>query len=146
MTRRQELENIIIGTVLESNEERNYYDDCGTIITADMFFDEKNRRVWKLIVDMNAKGLKETTPCDIFKEYGQAVADIVPWMCELVADYSFVYRKTKYNEISYLMNEFYGVETKYTDVRFEDYVKKFIKTVYEKEGADNHRRGQGAAA
>ena len=146
MNRRDELENIIIGTLLESNTERNYYDDCGTIITADMFLDEKNRRVWKLIEDMNAKGLKETTPCDIYEEYGQEVADIVPWMCELVADYSFVYRKTKYNEISYMMNEFYGVETKYTDVRFEDYVKKFIKTVYEKEGADNHRRGQGAAA
>lgn len=148
MNRRDKLENIIIGTLLESNTERNFFDDGCSVLTSDMFKDDVNRRVFMLISEMNRKGKVNTTPCDIFEEYGEKVADIVPRMCELVTDYSFIYLKTKYNEERYLMNEFYGMEMKYTDVYFGDYVKRFIKVVFEneKEGSDNNRRGEAVAA
>ena len=98
--------------------------------------------------EMNRNGKVKTTPCDIFEEYGNVVVDIMPRMCELVTDYSFIYLKTKYNEEQYLLNEYYGIETKYTDVCFCDYVKRFIKAVFEneKERSDNNRRGKAVAA
>lgn len=147
MDRREKLENIIIGTLLESNTERNFFDDCH-VLTPDMFRDDVNRRVFVLVSEMNRNGKVNTTPCDVFEEYGEKVMDIVPRMCELVTNYSFIYLKTKYNEERYLMYEFYGIEAKYTDVCFGDYVKRFIKVVFEneKEGSDNNRGGKVVAA
>ena len=148
MNRRDKLENIIIGTLLESNAERNFYDDCCSVITPDMFNDEVNRRIFVMVSEMNRNGKVNTTPCDIFEEYGNVVVDIMPRMCELVTDYSFIYLKTKYNEEQYILSEYYGIETKYTDVCFGDYVKRFIKAVFEneKERSDNNRRGKSVAA
>lgn len=136
MDRQQKIENIIIATLLESVGGINYYDECRNC-TADMFRDEVNRRIWNLIVEMNAKGLEETNPCDIFNEYGDAVVDILPRMCELVCDFSFIHLKAEYNERQYWM-ESIGP----TEVSFTDYVNRFMINYYE--GVDN--TGKGAAA
>lgn len=138
MTRREQLEKIIIGTLLESTEQRNYYDDCHCL-SPDMFQDDKNRRIFGIIVDMNRQGKVNTTPCDIFNEYNEAVFDIAADMCELCTDYSFIHLKTEYNERHFMASCVFGVEYTRTDVQFEDYVKQFIKLVYEGES-----RGCGA--
>lgn len=136
MDRRQKIENIIIGTLLESKGDYNYFDDCRSL-TPDMFLDEVNKRIFTLIVEMNMQGKVKTTPCDIFEEYGEKVMDIVPRMCELVTDFSFIHLKVEYNERQYLHNSI-GL----TDVSFTDYVNRFMINYYE--GFSNTRKGVAA--
>lgn len=147
MERRVELENIIIGTLLESDGQKNWYEDCRCSITADMFTDEVNRRIYSYISEMNAKGITDTRPSSIFDEYGEQVVDIVSRMCELCNEYSFIHKKIQYNELRYLTQIEYGVKVQYTDVKFTDYVYGFINQVFinEEERGDN-RRGQDIAA
>ena len=127
MERKQKLEKIIIGTLLESTWRYNYFDDVKCLISADMFSDDVNRRIYGLISEMNAKGKKETTPADIFEEYGSEVLDIVPAMCDLCVDYSFIHLKTRYREMRFLN----GCKT-VQDVTFNDYVNQFVMMSYEK--------------
>ena len=127
MDRRQQLENIIIGTLLESTWRHNYFDEVKNILSVDMFRDETNRRIYGLIWEMNQRGMKETTPSDIFAEYGASVVDIAADMCDLCADYSFIHLNTKYREDSFLS----GVNSR-KDVTFEDYVNQFIVMSYDK--------------
>lgn len=129
MSRREQLENIIIGTLLESTENRNYYDDCN-IITEDMFQIELNKRIFCLVRDMNTKGKKSTTPFDILMEYGEKVMDICADMAGLVADFSFIHLKMQYNERKYLESCILGMEPKRTNIQFVDYVKTFVTLVY----------------
>lgn len=129
MSRRQQLENIIIGTLLESTWRHNYYDDVKSLITADMIEDDFNRRIFVLISEMNAKGMKETTPCDIFREYRAGVIDILPVMCDLCAEFSFIHLNTKYRELCFLN----GCKGR-REVTFNDYVNQFIVMSYEKAG------------
>ena len=127
MDRRQQLENIIIGTLLESTWRHNYFDEVKNILSVDMFQDETNRRIYGLIWEMNQRGMKETTPSDIFAEYGASVVDIAADMCDLCADYSFIHLNTKYREDCFLS----GVNSR-KDVTFEDYVNQFIVMSYDK--------------
>ena len=132
MNRRQELENIIIGTLLESNEERNYFDDC-RMLTADLFQDETNRRLFSVISDMNKNGQYCTDPCTIFQERFEDVKDIYIQMVGLCTDYSFIHKKMQFNERQFLLGCVDGQEHKKTDIQFEDYVDQFLKTVYYEE-------------
>lgn len=127
MERRQKLEKIIIGTLLESTWRYNYFDDVKCLISADMFSDEVNRKIYGLISEMNANGKKETTPADIFEEYGSEVLDIVPDMCDLCVDYSFIHLNVKYRETCFLS----GCQT-IRNVTFSDYVNQFVMMSYEK--------------
>lgn len=130
MNRRHQLENIIIGTLLESNGERNYFEDCRSILTGDMFQDETNRRIYGLVSDMNRKGKVNTDPCSIFDEYGADVLDIVADMTQLCTEWSFVYLKTLYNERCFICSCTDGIKYQRTCVEFVDYVKQFVSFVY----------------
>ena len=57
MDRRQQLENIIIGTLLESTWRHNYFDDVKCLVSVDMFRDETNKRIYGLIWEMNSRGM-----------------------------------------------------------------------------------------
>ena len=48
MTRRQEIENIIIGTLL-STFDTDWFADCRYCITTDMFADERNAMIYSAI-------------------------------------------------------------------------------------------------
>lgn len=139
MTRREQLENIIIGTLLESNEMRNYFDDC-RCLSPDMFLNVTNRRIFGYVREMNLKGKVCTDPCSILEEYGEAVVDIAADMCDVCTDYSFIHLKMDYNERHFLASVAYGVEQTRTDVEFVDYVKQFIKLVYD----EDKKRADGA--
>ena len=132
MNRRQELENIIIGTLLESNEDRNYFDDC-RVLTPELFHDETNRRLFTIIADMNANGKQCTDPCTIFKERFDEVSDIYIQMVDLCTDNSFVHKKMEYNERQFILGCLDGLEHKQTDIQFDDYVNQFLKLVYYEE-------------
>lgn len=145
MSRRQQLENIIIGTLLESNEERNYFDDCRFLISQDMFLDDGNRHIFQIVQEMNGRGRSDTDPCTIFKEYGEAVSDLLGRMVALCVEYSFIHLKTQYNEGRFIASCLMGVEHKPTDVQFSDYVNEFIKRVANEEGS-GHTGAETAAA
>lgn len=130
MSRRQYLENIIIGTLMESDAERNYFDDC-KVLLPDMFKDETNRRIYEIVAEMNGRGMTDTSPFNIFKEYGNAVLDMVPRMGDLLIDYSFIHLKTSYNEKRFIAGMRDGKDYGYTNVEFADYVTQFLKLVYE---------------
>ena len=134
MSRKQEIENIIIGTLLCSTEDDNYFSSCRCCVTEEMFADEVNRRIYKMIAEMNAHGIQDVNPYTIFERYGEAVMDICYRMCELSSQYSFLHRKTQYNERQFLIYHGYGQVPHYTDVTFDDYVNRFIQDYYNYEG------------
>lgn len=129
MNRRQKMENIIIGTLLESQSGDNYFTECG-MLTPDMFLDDTNRQIFCYVSEMNAKGLCDTTPYDIFMEYEARVAGLVARMCELVTNFSFTKLKAQYNEKCFLADAIFQVAIQPTEVKFVDYVNRFIKMVF----------------
>lgn len=133
MTRRQQLENIIIGTLLESTEEDNYFLECGCSVSEYMFEDPVNRQIYKLVADMNRRGKVHTSPWSLLMEYGREALDIAPDMCERCMKYSFVALKTKYNEDCYMASLIDGLDYGYTNVQFSDYVNNFLTLVYHEE-------------
>ena len=141
MSRRDYLEKIIIGTLLESDEYKIYFDDCRCVISPEMFRDDVCRRIYGYIVAMNKEGKTDTRPSSILEVYGDDVVDIVADMVELCTDYSFIHLKTEYNEKRYLAHAATGIIYGRTDVQFSDYVTQFIKLSYESEreyiGAEN---------
>lgn len=133
MSRREFLEKVIIGTQLESGWRNNYFDDVRCSVTEEMFLDEVNRRIFRIISEMNSKGQTETDPCSILEVYGNEVLDILPAMLDLVVDYSFIHLKTDYNERQFIASCVLGTESRRTDVGFVDYVKQFITIVYQED-------------
>lgn len=146
MTRREKLENIIIGTLLESTGEMNYFDVCRCSITADMFTDDLNRRIYTIVSEMNSKGEVDTRPSVIFDRYGVDVIDLLPQMVDMVTDFSFIHLKMDYNEKRYLASLTTGMEPQYTDVTFADYVEALVKIHYNEERKDTAVRTAAAAA
>lgn len=134
---RERIENIIIGTLLESTEDENYFQDCRCCITEDMFADAVNMRIYHLISEMNANGQYDTCPSSIFATYGDSVMDILDDMLDKVNNYSFVYLKWEYNEKQYVRYQAMGMKPAYTGVRFSDYVNAFIKMVFYYEAKRN---------
>ena len=124
----------------------NNYDSCRYCITEEMFQSDIHRRIFRCISEMNAKGKTSTTPYDILMQYGDAVVDICADMADLVADYSFVHLKTTYNEIRYIAYHRDGIEPRYTDIRFEDYVVAFVKAYEDEERKESDIRTEAAAA
>lgn len=132
MSRKEYLENIILGTLLDVDSEQDYYEDCRYCVTADMFSDEVNGRIYNIISDMRGKGKKETSPLQIVREYGEAVYGLLSRMLELVVNYSFLHLKTEYNEKNFLCRCIFGQAKKPTDVQFVDYVNQYLVYVYER--------------
>ena len=127
MTRRQEIESIIIGTILSSHLGENYLNDCKSCITADMFSDEKNAKIYSTALEMQKAGCETITPTDVV-EYKSDMISLAPYMCELADDWFFEAKKAKYNS-----NVYYSDTTgksKYTHVTFSDYVNRFVQLVF----------------
>lgn len=131
MSRRDELECIIIGTLLDSKAEHNFYEECNSCLTKDMFCDTTNQRIYGLIAQMNEEGKVKADPVSIFEHFGDKVKDILLRMMELVTDWSMIYKRCKYNEEQWLNENFgNGKKAKYTDVSFATYLSSFIKMAY----------------
>lgn len=131
MNRAQEIENIIIGTLLCSTEEENYFDSCRNCVTDDMFMDSVNRSIFRMVSEMNSKGMRRVNPLTLLNTFGARCSDICYRMCELSVNYSFLHRKTQYNERQFLLWAGYGMKPQYTDVSFDDYVTCFLNNAYE---------------
>lgn len=134
MSRKLEIENIIIGTLLCSTQDDNFFRSCRSSVNERMFSDEVNRRIFRMVAEMNAQGMQEVNPLTVYERYGKEVEDICYRMCELSSQYSFLHRKTQYNERQFLLYHGYGQEPNYTNVTFDDYVNRFIQNYYDNEG------------
>lgn len=122
MDRREQIESIIVGTLLNSIHTTEFYDECKNLITPEMFHNGKLGEIYLIISDMFANGKDSTTPLDICEEYDWSLSDdLVRKMVDLATDFYFVSKKTAYNENIRLSNRFHK---NYTYVTFADYVAK----------------------
>lgn len=135
MTRRQEIENIIIGTLLNTFDT-DWFADCSYCITADMFTDERNARIYSSIIEYRKTGDKSITPYHLC-EFDNDLLSIAVYMEELAGDYYFLAKKVDYNESVWLVRQIEGKRYRYTDVKFTDYVVKFLEMVIKERKIQN---------
>lgn len=127
MTRRQEIENIIIGTLLNTFDT-DWFADCSYCITADMFTYERNARIYSAICEYRKIADKPITPYHLC-EFDNDLLSLAGYMADLVEDYYFLVKKVNYNENAWLARQIEGKHYRYTDVKFTDYVSKFLEMV-----------------
>lgn len=127
MTRRQEIENIIIGTLLNTFDT-DWFADCSYCITADMFTDERNAKIYSSIIEYRKTGDKVITPYHLC-EFDNNLLSFAWYMAELAGDYYFLIKKVNYNEKVWFARQIESKRYRYTDVKFTDYVAKFLEIV-----------------
>lgn len=125
---RERLEHIIVGTLLDPSGQK-YWDNCKCQVTDDMFSNETDRRIFRLIREMHDKG-KDCNVYSIFEEYGESVMDILNDMVTLSTDYAFDIIKVRMNERVYLTNIIREMNIPYFIENFDDYLVRFINIVY----------------
>ena len=125
MDRRQEIESIIIGTLLNSDNDTDYIRSCKSCVTADMFKDERHSAIFSAIMRMSNSGIKSINPLDVVK-YDKSMMELAYYMCHLSIDYHFEYKKVVYNENQYL----YCERPKYTTVKFDDYISRLVSFAF----------------
>ena len=131
MDRRTQIERLIIGTLLNSTGNEEYFLSCRSCITADMFSDDRNARLYSLIRDMNINGIRSTTPYDVAdhcRKGGVDISDILSYMVEISIDSHFEMKKYEYNRDVYHCDA--SRTPRYTRVRFEDYINRFMQLVF----------------
>lgn len=127
MTRRQEIENIIIGTLLNTFDT-DWLADCSYCITADMFTDERNARIYSAIIEYRKTDDKSIAPYHLC-EFDNKLRPLAGHMVELAVNYYFLANKVNYNERIWLARQIEGKLYRYTDVKFSDYVGRFLEMV-----------------
>lgn len=120
MSRRREIESIIVGTLMGDFEE--YYPVCSSLITADMFDDDEMRSLYRTMEQLNSEGQEVNVPA-IVERLDIFIGEDVARLCELATFGSFRHKKIEYN-----MNvELFGKEgDRKTEVTFDDYVNRFL--------------------
>lgn len=136
MTRRQEIESIIIGTLLNSFET-DWFADCGYCITADMFIDERNAKIYSAIRECRKAGIKEITPHSLMG-FDKTLTPLAGHMSGLATNHSFAVSKARYNEAVWLERQNGGARYQYTSVQFSDYVAKFLEMVIKERKEQNN--------
>ena len=125
MTRKEEVERIILGTLLNN---RNVLSECTGSITLDMFSNDDNKRIYAKIVEYSNYIFSDITPASII-DYDNSMIDLAQYMCELASDYDFETKKLRYNtNLYYYSKEQYP---NYTTVEFSDYVTRFVQLYVE---------------
>ncbi len=135
MTRRQEIENIIIGTLLNTFDT-DWFADCSYCITADMFTDDKNARIYSAICEYRKTCDTSITPYHLCK-FDKNLLPLAGYMAELAVGCYFLVKKVDYNERVWIYRLIDGKRYRYTDVKFTDYIGKFIEMVIEERKTQN---------
>lgn len=135
MTRRQEIENIIIGTLLNTFDT-DWFADCGYCITADMFKDERSIKIYSAICEYRKTGDKIITPYHLC-EFDNDLLSLAGYIAELAGDYYFLAKKVNYNEKVWLARQIESKRYRYTEVKFTDYVGRFLEMVISERKCQN---------
>lgn len=126
MDRREQIESIIIGTLLNSDDKKNYYPDVKSVVSSDMFTDSRRGDIYDIIVEMNSKGLVRTWPDAIYEYLNHDIdKDFLAYIVELASEWYFLAKKVEYNEWIWMTGQ-----KRYTNVTFNDYVKRFVELAY----------------
>ncbi len=131
MKRTEQIEKIIIGTILNTTDGFSWMDSVRYCITPDMIKDEKRKKIYSLAVKLYDCGSSEFTPKDILDycllnkiEYD----DILDEMLGLAASYYYMSKKVsmivRYSFIGKVMKP----------VKFDDYVTRFILNTFKNNG------------
>ena len=88
MDRREQIERIIIGTILNSVIGNDYMKDCRSCITADMFRDERHKRIYSDVLFMKDTGYVDISPKDLL-DFDSSLVDLTSYMCELATEEYF---------------------------------------------------------
>lgn len=131
MTRKQEIENIIIGTLLNSCDV-DWFADCGYCVTTEMFADKRNAEIYATICEYRKISDGEISPFEIYKFGNEKIKSLAAYMVELATDFDFFTKKVHYNESVWIARHIRGERYSYTDIKFTDYVSKFIENYCEK--------------
>lgn len=127
MTRRQEIENIIIGTLLNTFDT-DWFGDCSYCITEDMFIDSRNAKIYSSICKYRQRDSGEINPFVLY-EFDKSLKPVLVYMLDLSTNYSFFIKKVDYNEKIWISKQVHENSFKYTYIQFSDYVSKFIEYV-----------------
>lgn len=112
--RRQQLENIIVGSLASAFDE--YWEDVCCCVTADMMQDERNRRTFAKAAELHRQGKK----VDLSSLTDRGRSEDTHWIVELATEKTFDYLQWDYN-----FRQHYGLPT--TDVTFEKYVTTYLQ-------------------
>ena len=115
MDRAQQIENIIIGSVLNDYDE--YWPSVRFCITADMLSDDMNKALFQKMREGKTDIVTLTS--------GMPTDDLLK-VFDLAAYNDFRTKKCLYNEDQFLFSD----SPKYTRVSFEDYINQFVKTYF----------------
>lgn len=112
MTRREQLENIIIGSLI--NDFNRYWPEVRDCVTEDMM-GERNGRLYRRMTEISANGKTPTL---------EMLTDGDDWkdIALLAIDNDFAAKKAEYNICQHLG----GNPPRYTDVEFVDYVNAYL--------------------
>lgn len=136
MDRREQIENIIIGTLLNSDENNDFFESVKYCVTSDMFSDSRRSKIFDLIKEMNSKGIKRTYPDAIYDYCNQKLSkEQLSYLLELAIDWHFLMKKVEYNERVWMSNS--NIHKRYTSVTFDDYVSRFVKMAFNDERKNN---------
>ena len=126
MDRKKELENIIIGSLVNDFDE--YYPSCRCSITPEMFSDDFLGKIYSIMSKMEKAGV-EVNLCTLW-QYPESTlnGDQLSDLCGLVVDYDFNHKKYMYNRSVELFGK--SKRPKYTHVTFDDYVNKFVQMYF----------------
>ena len=128
MDRRDEIESIIIGSLLNDFDGEHFH-ACKSVIMPEMFRNKNYGKWYQMISDMHHDGYEDTTPLDIMQFNGwNTINDEVTDMMNVALEYDFLTRKTLYNESIKLDPKL--VPKLLTTVTFDAYVNRFIQLVY----------------
>ena len=78
-----------------------------------------------------------TTPLDVFEFGDEEIKSFTEYMCYLATDYHFLAKKVDYNESVWIDRMINGKRYRYTEVKFSDYVAKFVQYAIGKKKAQN---------
>lgn len=127
MTRRQEIEDIIIGTLLNTFDT-DWFADCRYCITTDMFEDERNAKIYSAVCEYRKSGNFRITAYDLCI-FDNSLLSLAPYMVSLAINFYFFIKKVNYNRNVWRSRQSTGKLYRYTDVKFSDYVGKFLEMI-----------------
>ena len=127
MTRRQEIENIIIGTLL-STFDTDWFADCCYCITTDMFKDVRNAKIYSAVCEYRKSGNFRITAYDLCI-FDNSLLSLAVYMVNLSINCDFFIKKVCYNNNVWRLRHSTGKLYRYTDVKFSDYVGNFLEMV-----------------
>lgn len=125
MGRREQIENIVIGTLLNSDSHHDYFTEVRSVVSPDMFSDSRRASIFRMVAAMNAKGEMRTWPDAVVARFPETGAELAAYMVELASEWHFLAKKVRLNEWAWLS----GQNTR-TNVSFSDYVKRFVQLAY----------------